>query len=296
MVSTVYNAMGFRTGMPDDASIPGAIKFQTLNRLFYGRDAAGVERHDIVPTEADLDKGLAKYDPALPGYFDIEPWICQGKTPSDKFRRRVSAALLLDRYREKNPTSTAVLTAYAYPTGEVHPLNGAADIENWKAQVRNDLTGELSDRIEGNLDAISWSGYPTDYARTGVPVDSWETQLKYNVLVLGEIRKNTHKPVLGWWRPRMKAAAGPHAGKMVFLDYRTSVLHFSWLYANNDAVVLWDWDGDPSESEAIVTWNSDRPWLRAVRDVIAAAKAAPDYVSLVNKVLSTTPVRTLAAT
>lgn len=287
--------MGFRTGMPDDASVPGTIKLQTLNRGFYGRDASGVERHDIIPTDADLDKGLATYDPSKPGYFDVEPWICQGKDDRDKLRRRMAAALLFSRYREKHPAAEGMLTAYALPTGEMHPLNPPDEINKWRAQVTYDLYGELGDHIAGNVDAISWSGYPTDYARTGNPLDSWETQQKYNAITAEELRKQTPKPLIAWWRPRMRAAAGPHAGKYVFLDYKASVVHFSWLYTNSDAVCFWDWDGDPSESESIVTWNPDRPWLRAVRDVLSASKAAPDYTTLVAKVLANSSAKTLQA-
>ncbi len=294
--------MSYRGGaMPPDAGIPGCEFIQTCNRGFYGKDATGAEKPDIVPNwTKDVAATIAAIDITKPVYFDLEAWLANPLNanpinPVDVLTQKLYAATVLSMYRKRNPTG--LVTLYGYPNQNYNPLNPAAMTDAWKGVATKGLNGgEISDLINANIDAYGLSFYPSEYTGKDDPMGSFPTQVKYNQLSLDIARANNPRnlPIYGWFQPAMVYRGD---GKRHFLDYKTTMANVSWILSNCDGLVLWFWDGygDPDKNLAIAPWDTNMPWYQAVKDCVAVANAAPNYGNTVNNFINKFPTSFAAA-
>jgi hypothetical protein len=292
----VFNAMGYRTGMPADAGLPGCEFIQTCNRNFYGKDSTGKEVPNIEPKWAtDVEAALAALDTTKHVYFDLEPWLADpyNVAPLDLikiYNFKLWAGTLLKKYKSKNPTGKVFV--YGHPNGNFNPLNPVAATESWRTNVAVPTLsgGELSKLIMDNIDALTFSAYPSEYTGKDDPIGSFPTQIKYNETMLGVMRANNPRnlPIYAWVQPRMAYRAD---GKRYFLDYKTMLANVSWCLTNCDGIVLWDWDGygDPAKGTPVAPWDTSMPWYQAVKDCLAANEAAPTYSKLFTDTINKFP-------
>lgn len=284
MAKKVYNAMGYRSGMPADGGFGfGTEIIQTCNRGFYGKDAAGKEKYNIQPNwTGDVATVLNGLDKTKPVYFDLEPWLCNA-TGTEILKQKLYAGLLCEQYKKLNPTGSVQL--YGFPSGNVHPDNAPSQIEAWRNGVTKMLSGgELSDLIMNNIDAHSFSAYPSEYTGRDDEMGSFPTQVKYNTLMLNTLKANNPRnlPIFGWLQPRMQHRSD---GRRYYLGYDAALANATWILKNCDGMVLFDWDGygDPAVNEAVTSWSKaiTMPWYKGIKDAIANANIVP-VVSTMN--------------
>lgn len=314
MPKRIFNTMGYRpqpagaTPYPQDGGFGfGCEYMQTFNRNYYAVDGAGKPIWSKTPDwNGTVDAALAAIDPTKNVYFDLESWLCTNDTgPFDPIQEKLFAAILLARFRLKNPTFSKVFGAYGYPKEDVNPMNPQSATDAWKLRVADQMNGgEISKLINSSITAIFPSLYPGEFTGTDLMTDSLSWQFKFNQIVIDTIKANNvnNLPIYAFFSPRMRLRKD---GQFHFMPYKLVLAHANWIMQNCDGIVLWDWDGygDPDlpgfnpASITPITWDyfTSLPAYQALKDCFAVFNAAPTYSNLMNNIINKSTAAYLSA-
>jgi len=272
----------------------GLEELQTCNRGFYALDANGAE---VLNKEPDWNLVKTNFQNGInvnkSVYFDTEYWITPelhadlGERLGCKYYTGRALQIYTDIFKQPPagtppPPSSVMRGIYGLPTGAMHPQNPQAATDIWKQVVAIQMNGgELSKYIMQNINCLFPSFYPYDYGAGNLTV-SINVQIQFNSILLTTTKANNiyNYPIYGFFTPRLIKPNGTRP----FLNYASTYTLANWILQNCDGIVLWDWDGyggglQPYGTE-VVSWDSNAPWFKAIKDLQAIYNRAPVYQTI----------------